>query len=51
MAVEGADQIEGKTLHSLGMFLLRRANVLAATGRVARPLNDFELDPLLTISP
>jgi hypothetical protein len=29
------------------MRILRRANVLAATGRIARPLNRFEVDPLL----
>ena len=47
MHVQGSDELEGSTLHSLGMRILSRQNVLAATGRVARPLNRYELDPLL----
>ena len=31
----------------LGMRILSRQNVLAVTGRVARPLNRFEVEPLL----
>lgn len=47
MGVVGCDQIRGSTLHSLGMRILSRQNVLAVTGRVARPLNRFEIEPLL----
>jgi len=47
MGVAGCDQIRGSTLHSLGMRILSRKNVLAVTGRVARPLNRFEIEPLL----
>jgi DNA helicase-2/ATP-dependent DNA helicase PcrA len=47
MGVPGCEQIAGSTLHSLGMRVLSRQNVLAVTGRVARPLNRFEIEPLL----
>jgi len=47
MGVPGCEQIRGSTLHSLGMRILSRQNVLAVTGRVARPLNRFEMEPLL----
>lgn len=47
MGTQGCEQLRGSTLHSLGMFILGRANVLASTGRIARPLNQFELEPLL----
>lgn len=47
MGVPGCDQLSGVTLHSLGMRILMRNHVLAATGRTARPLNDFELEPLI----
>jgi DNA helicase II / ATP-dependent DNA helicase PcrA len=47
MGVPGCEQIRGSTLHSLGMRILSRQNVLAVTGRVARPLNQFEMEPLL----
>ena len=47
MEVVGCEQIRGSTLHSLGMRILSRQNVLAVTGRVARPLNRFEVEPLL----
>jgi len=47
MGVPGCDTIRGSTLHSLGMRILTRQHVLAATGRVARPLNKFEMEPLL----
>src|SRR5687768_560835 len=45
--VQGANQLEGRTLHSLAMTILMRAHVLAAIGRTPRPLNQFELQPLL----
>ncbi|MGE0278106.1 MAG: ATP-dependent helicase [Nitrospiraceae bacterium] len=47
MNVPGCAQIRGSTLHSLGMKVLSLRNVLAVTGRVARPLNRFEMEPLL----
>jgi DNA helicase II / ATP-dependent DNA helicase PcrA len=47
MGVPGCEQIGGSTLHSLGMRVLSLQNVLAVTGRVARPLNRFEMEPLL----
>ncbi|WP_246226028.1 ATP-dependent helicase [Chelativorans xinjiangense] len=47
MDVEGSDGLTGVTLHSLAMRMLMRNHVLGATGRVPRPLNDFELEPLI----
>jgi len=47
MDVEGADQLRATTLHSLALRALMRAHVLAATGRIPRPLNDFEVKPLI----
>lgn len=46
MNVPGCDQIEGTTLHSLALRILVRNHVLHATGRMPRPLNDFESKPL-----
>lgn len=48
MGVPGCDQLEGVTLHSLALNKLMRNAVLAATGRVPRPLNEFELEPLIS---
>jgi DNA helicase-2/ATP-dependent DNA helicase PcrA len=45
--VPGADQLEGRTLHSLAMAILLRNHVLVVLGRTPRPLNEFELEPLL----
>jgi DNA helicase-2/ATP-dependent DNA helicase PcrA len=47
IGVDGCEDIRGFTLHALGMRILGRRNVLDATGRVARPLNQFEREPLL----
>jgi DNA helicase-2/ATP-dependent DNA helicase PcrA len=47
MGTPGCEHLNGVTLHSLSLRMLMRNHVLAATGRVARPLNDFELQPLL----
>jgi len=47
IGVAGCADIRGSTLHALGMRILGRQNVLAATGRIARPLNRFEMEPLL----
>jgi DNA helicase-2/ATP-dependent DNA helicase PcrA len=48
LGVPGADDLSGRTLHSLAMAILMRQHVLAALGRVPRPLNEFELEPLLS---
>jgi DNA helicase-2/ATP-dependent DNA helicase PcrA len=47
IAVPGCEAIRGSTLHALGMKILSRRNVLETTGRIARPLNRFEMEPLL----
>lgn len=47
MGVPGCDNLEGVTLHSLTLRMLMRNHVLGATGRVPRPLNEFELEPLV----
>ncbi len=46
MGVPGCETLQGTTLHSLALRVLMRNHVLAATGRVPRPLNDFEIRPL-----
>lgn len=48
MGVPGCDDLEGVTLHSLALRMLMRNHVLDATARVPRPLNDFELEPLIS---
>lgn len=48
LGVPGADDLSGRTLHSLAMTILMRQHVLTALGRVPRPLNEFELEPLLS---
>lgn len=45
--VPGAAGLSGRTLHSLAMTVLMRNHVLAVLGRTPRPLNAFELEPLL----
>ncbi|OGJ05780.1 hypothetical protein A2456_02205 [Candidatus Nomurabacteria bacterium RIFOXYC2_FULL_36_19] len=47
LGVPGADHLNGKTIHSLAMTILMRNHVLTALGRNPRPLNKFELEPLL----
>ena len=47
MDVPGCDDLQGVTLHSLALRMLMRNHVLAATNRVPRPLNEFELEPLI----
>ena len=47
MGVAGCEQIKGVTLHSLALQMLSRNHVLEATGRIPRPLNDFEIEPLI----
>ena len=45
--VQGADALDGRTLHSLGLKILRQQHVLESTGRIPRPLNEYEFEPLL----
>ena len=45
--VEGANNLEGRTLHSLAMTILMRQHVLDVLARMPRTLNQFEVDPLL----
>ena len=47
VGVAGCQEIRGSTLHSLCMRILSRQHVLQAIGRVPRPLNRFEMEPLL----
>lgn len=47
MGAPGCNELEGTTLHRLCLRRLSRNAVLAATGRTARPLNQFEVDPLV----
>lgn len=47
MGIPGCSNLEGVTLHSLALRMLMRNHVLQATGRVPRPLNDFEIEPLV----
>ena len=47
MEVPGCDGLEGVTVHSLALRMLMRNHVLCATRRVPRPLNEFELEPLV----
>lgn len=46
MGVPGCEGLNGVTLHSLSLRILMRNHVLGATGRIPRPLNDFEMKPL-----
>jgi DNA helicase II / ATP-dependent DNA helicase PcrA len=47
LAVANAEGLVGRTLHSLAMSILLRNHVLQTLGRMPRPLNEFELEPLL----
>src|SRR3984893_6389329 len=47
IGVPGCESIRGSTLHSLCMRILSRESVLQAVGRNPRPLNRFEIEPLL----
>ena len=47
MNVAGCDELQGRTLHSLALRVLMRNHVLNVTGRNPRPLNEFELEPLV----
>lgn len=48
MGVPGCEALNGVTLHSLALRMLLRNHVLESTGRVARPLNDYEVEPLIS---
>lgn len=48
MGVAGCEGLHGQTLHSLALNRLMRAHVLEATGRTPRPLNDFEVHPMIS---
>lgn len=47
LGVPGANNLNGRTLHSLAMSILMRNHVLRVLGRHPRPLNDFEKEPML----
>jgi len=47
IGVAGCENIRGSTLHSLCMRILSRQSVLVALGRIPRPLNRLEIEPLL----
>ena len=47
LAVPDADDLVGRTLHSLAMAMLMRNHVLQTLGRTPRPLNEYEMEPLL----
>jgi DNA helicase II / ATP-dependent DNA helicase PcrA len=47
VGVPGCEDIRGSTLHAVCLRILRRQNVLEILGRIPRPLNRFEIDPLL----
>jgi superfamily I DNA/RNA helicase len=47
IGVPGCENIRGSTLHSVCMRILSRERVLGAVGRKPRPLNKFEIEPLL----
>ena len=48
MGVPGCNDLQGVTLHSLALRKLMRNHVLVATQRVPRPLNEFEIEPLIS---
>jgi DNA helicase II / ATP-dependent DNA helicase PcrA len=47
MGVPGCNALRAHTLHSLALRMLTRNHVLAATGRIPRPLNDFETEAMV----
>lgn len=47
MGVPGCNALHAHTLHSLALRMLTRNHVLAATGRIPRPLNDFETEAMV----
>lgn len=47
LEVLGAAGLSARTLHSLAMSILMRQHVFSVLGRNPRPLNEFEMEPLL----
>lgn len=47
VGVPGCEDIRGSTLYSLCMRILSAQHVLQVIGRVPRPLNRFDMEPLL----
>jgi len=47
MGVPGCNALNAHTLHSLALHMLTRNHVLAATGRIARPLKKFESEAMV----
>ncbi len=47
MGIPGCDDLNAHTLHSLALRMLTRKHVLAATGRIPRPLNKFETEAMI----
>ena len=48
MGVPGCDQLEATTLHRLCLRCLHKNSVFKVMNRHARPLNKFELDPMIS---
>lgn len=48
LGVPGCEELEGRTLHSLGLQILSRKHVFTALGRIPQPLNMFEEKTLRT---
>ncbi|MEX2247734.1 MAG: ATP-dependent helicase [Dehalococcoidia bacterium] len=51
VGIPAAAQIEARTLHSLCFAALQRQRTMQSTGRVPRPLLDYEREPLLADLP
>lgn len=47
MGVPGCDALSAHTLHSLALRILTRNYVLDVTGRIPRPLNEFETEAMV----
>ncbi len=47
MGVKRCDEVVGTTLHRLALKILTREHAMKAVGRTPRPLNDFEIEPLI----
>lgn len=47
MGVPGCNGLNAYTLHGLALRMLTRNHVLVATGRIPRPLNDFETEAMV----
>ena len=47
IGITGADEVVAKTLHSFCFGVLNKRNIIERTGRVPRPILDFEQKPML----